>query len=256
MPLVIELPVVGFILTVLSRFAIRRTSASAGRGDTAPPRCLRTTAVSIALALAPLFPAWAQTDQQIGWCNGNHSATPELSVGGCTAMFGSGDFNNREVAYFEDGQSERAVQDYNQVIRLRPSFFNPLINHGFAHLKMNSYGAAPDEQSAIHPAPSEKTGPFRLPAEVTETLIKRGGELLSTGDIVAARLSYERAAGGSRAAATGVAKTYDPLFLAQTGVRGLRGDPSRAALWYGKAAAAGDREAQQRLRRLRAQFPQ
>jgi TPR repeat protein len=81
--------------------------------------------------------------------------------------------------------------------------------------------------------------------------------LLATGDIVAARAAYERAAaGGNRTAAMGVAKTYDPIFLAQTGVRGLRGDPARAALWYARAAAAGDRDAQQRLRRLRAQYPQ
>ena len=74
---------------------------------------------------------------------------------------------------------------------------------------------------------------------------------------MAARLAYERAAaGGNRAAATGVAKTYDPSFLTQVGARGLRADPARAALWYGRAAAAGDREAQQRLRRLRTQFPQ
>jgi len=75
--------------------------------------------------------------------------------------------------------------------------------------------------------------------------------------IAAARLAFERAAaGGDRTAATGVAKTYDPIFLAQRGVRGLRGDPARAVLWYGKAAAAGGHEAQGRLRRLRAQFPQ
>ena len=96
-----------------------------------------------------------------------------------------------------------------------------------------------------------------LPADVTEALIERGDELLRTGDIMAARLAYERAAaGGNRNAETGVAKTYDPLFLAQSGVRGLRGDPGRAALWYGRAAAAGGREAQERLKRLRAQFPQ
>src|SRR5207302_4641634 len=104
---------------------------------------------------------------------------------------------------------------------------------------------------------SDETGPAALSAKATEALIRRGDELLSIGDMVAARLTYERAAaGGSGAAATGVAKTYDPLFLAQSGVRGLRGDPERAALWYGKAAGAGDREAQQRLGRLRAQFPQ
>jgi tetratricopeptide (TPR) repeat protein len=118
--------------------------------------------------------------------------------------------------------------------------------------------APPVEQStAPPPAPAEKTASLPLPAEVTEALIERGDELLSTGDIVAARLAYERAAAdGNRVAATGVAKTYDPNFLAQSGVRGLRSDPKQAALWYSKAAAAGSREAQERLKRLRAQFPQ
>ncbi|HLJ20724.1 MAG TPA: hypothetical protein VKU84_11030 [Stellaceae bacterium] len=106
-------------------------------------------------------------------------------------------------------------------------------------------------------APLEETASMALPPDEVEALIRRGDELLSTGDIVAARSAYERAAaGGNRAAATGVAKTYDPIFLLQSGVRGLRGDPARAALWYAKAAAAGDRTAQQRLRQLRAQYPQ
>lgn len=107
------------------------------------------------------------------------------------------------------------------------------------------------------PAPAEETAAVPLPAEDVAALLRRGDALLATGDIVAARASYERAAvGGNRMAAMGVAKTYDPIFLMQTGVRGLRGNPARAALWYGKAAAAGDRDAQQRLQRLRAQYPQ
>jgi hypothetical protein len=106
-------------------------------------------------------------------------------------------------------------------------------------------------------APVAETPSLPLSAEETQALIRHGDELLGTGDIVAARSTYERAAlGGNRVAAMGVAKTYDPFYLTQAGVRGLRGDPAQAALWYGKAAAAGDREAQQRLRRLRAQFPQ
>jgi hypothetical protein len=117
--------------------------------------------------------------------------------------------------------------------------------------------AATEAPVAATPAPVEETASLALPAEETAALIRRGDELLGIGDIVAARAAYERAAtGGDRAAALGVAKTYDPIFLVQTGVRGLRGDPARAALWYARAAAAGDRDAQQRLRRLRAQYPQ
>jgi len=107
------------------------------------------------------------------------------------------------------------------------------------------------------PAPIKETASLPLPAEEMEALIRHGDELLGMGDIAAARSTYERAAAsGNRVAAMGVAKTYDPIYLTQAGVRGLRGDPARAAFWYGKAAAAGDRQAQQRLRQLRAQFPQ
>jgi hypothetical protein len=126
---------------------------------------------------------------------------------------------------------------------------------------MLPYGtsALPTESSPTVTAPESPPETSSLPVspEATEALIRRGDDFLRTGDIVAARLSYERAAvAGGGAAARGVAKTYDPLFLAQAGVRGLRGDPARAALWYARAAAAGDREAQQRLRALRLQFPQ
>jgi hypothetical protein len=118
--------------------------------------------------------------------------------------------------------------------------------------------AAPEPSPAATTATVEETASLPpLSAEETQALIRHGDELLGIGDIVAARSSYERAAlDGNRVAALGVAKTYDPVFLSQAGVRGLRGDPARAALWYGKAAAAGDRQAQQRLRQLRAQFPQ
>jgi hypothetical protein len=121
----------------------------------------------------------------------------------------------------------------------------------------NDNAAVASEPTPQAPPAAEETASLPLPPEDVGALIQRGDALLATGDIVAARAAYERAAaGGNRSAAMGVAKTYDPNFLAQAGVRGLRGDPARAALWYAKAAAAGDRDAQQRLRRLRAQYPQ
>jgi tetratricopeptide (TPR) repeat protein len=340
-----------------------------------PTRTLRVMAVSAALVLALASPASAQIDPQlVDWCDANDNASPEQSISGCTAVIQSeeyaGDdlaivFSNRGVAYFRNSEPEKAIQDYEQAIRINPSFFDAMISRGFAYLKVKRYDAAiadfdttlkahpenapslygrglanlakgdaagasadmtaarrldpaigeelavwgfnldpppesvplplaaapgvtsslsqstassapaqetaslppaaapvppPTPQNELNttpPPPTQETASLPLPAEVAEALIKRGDELLGTGDIVAARLVYERAAaGGDRAAATGVAKTYDPTFLTQVGVRGLRADPARAALWYGRAAAAGDREAQQRLKRLRAQFPQ
>jgi TPR repeat protein len=80
-----------------------------------------------------------------------------------------------------------------------------------------------------------------VPAETIAALIKRGDELLRTGDIFAARPAYERAAaGGSARAMTTLGMTYDPSFLSRIHARGIRPDPAMAAEWYRKAVALGD----------------
>jgi TPR repeat protein len=98
--------------------------------------------------------------------------------------------------------------------------------------------------AAIPPAPA-------LSADELEALVTHGDELLATGDISAARLFYERAAQqGSASAATALGKTYDPLFLDEIRARGIRGDAAKAAQWYARASAAGDLEADLRMRRM------
>lgn len=115
--------------------------------------------------------------------------------------------------------------------------------------------ATPQASPAQAP-PQEATAPT-LSADEVEAFTRRGDALLGTGDIIAARLVYERAArAGSAAAATGVGKTFDPLFLAAAGVRGIQGNPFEAAAWYRRGSAAGDSEAGTRLQALRRQFPQ
>ena len=75
-------------------------------------------------------------------------------------------------------------------------------------------------------------------------LVHRGQEMVSVGDISAARLLFERAAnGGSGAAAVALGLTYDPGFLAGLGVRGIRSDVPTAAEWYRRAAALGEPDA-------------
>jgi TPR repeat protein len=89
-----------------------------------------------------------------------------------------------------------------------------------------------------------------------DALLARGDDLLATGDVTAARLFYQRAAEqGNAAAATAVGHTYDPAVLQLLHVRGVRGDAQMAAEWYRKAIAAGDRQAEIRLKRLLARSP-
>jgi len=111
----------------------------------------------------------------------------------------------------------------------------------------------PASVAALAPAPSANPP---VDTQQADALLARGDELLATGDVAAARLFYQRAAEqGSAAAATAVGQTYDPAILELLRVRGVRGDAQLAAEWYRKAIAAGDRQAETRLKRLLARSP-
>ena len=108
----------------------------------------------------------------------------------------------------------------------------------------------------VQPGKGGWSGAVRLPDHTVAALLRRGDELLALGDLSAARLLYERAAmGGSARAATAAGKTYDPIFVKDSGLRGARPDTAKALAWYGKAIELGDGEAAARLKRL-SSFPQ
>jgi hypothetical protein len=96
------------------------------------------------------------------------------------------------------------------------------------------------------------TPPAAPPSDdMVALLLRRGDAALTDGDIIAARLLYERAAAmGSAKAATSAGKTYDIDFLSQSGARGIRPDQTVAAAWFRKAAALGDPEARSLLARI------
>ncbi len=111
---------------------------------------------------------------------------------------------------------------------------------------------SPSDEKSIVAAPPA-LAPL-TPTEIGE-LVSRGSRLLATGDIAAARVFFERAAEqGNAAAATAAGKTYDPLYLEEAHVRGIRGDPVAAAKWYRRASAAGDKDADLRMQKLIARY--
>jgi hypothetical protein len=82
-------------------------------------------------------------------------------------------------------------------------------------------------------------------------LLQRGDQLLGRGDIVAARVVYERAAEqGSAQAALALGSTYDPNRLWSLGVFGMVGNKDKARLWYTRAEQLGHPQAKERLRSL------
>jgi len=69
----------------------------------------------------------AQTRQQLNWCLGKDGATPDLIISACTAVIQSRrftgpnlaiTFHNRGKAYHDKGEIDRAMEDYNEAIRI------------------------------------------------------------------------------------------------------------------------------------------
>jgi hypothetical protein len=105
--------------------------------------------------------------------------------------------------------------------------------------------ATSSPRSAPEPASRAALAEPRLAAEIT-ALVVRGDAFLEAGDVVSARLFFERAAdAGNGRAAMRMALTYDAAFLERAGVRGLRSDPERASFWYRRARELGEGKADQ-----------
>jgi len=105
----------------------------------------------------------------------------------------------------------------------------------------------PEPQSARPSVPTAKqrtSEPSKagqqLSPEQVPLLLARGDELVKRADVVSGRLFYERAADAADArAALRLGASYDPSFLAQAGIRGVRGDPALATHWYKRAHDLG-----------------
>jgi hypothetical protein len=104
---------------------------------------------------------------------------------------------------------------------------------------------------AALPALEHPAARLRLSAAEITTLLGRGDAFLRLGDIASARLFYERAAdAGDGLAAMQLGATFDPVFLARLGVRGVVADPGQAVSWYRRARDLGQGEAERRLKIL------
>ena len=105
------------------------------------------------------------------------------------------------------------------------------------------------------PAPDQSAragNPVReLDPESIKLLMQQGEQFVASGDLVAARLVYRRAAeSGSAAAALALGATFDPVVLAKMGVRGMGADVEKARAWYEKAKEFGSPDAPRRLEML------
>jgi hypothetical protein len=101
------------------------------------------------------------------------------------------------------------------------------------------------------PKPSTPPPAPPMQDQTAALMTSRGDAMLAIKDVSAARKLYEQAADlGSAAAAKGLARTYDPRYVQNLGIVGMRPDVTMAAGWYDRAAALGDRESAQRMQEL------
>ncbi len=108
--------------------------------------------------------------------------------------------------------------------------------------------AVPPARSLAASPPAQMDAVRNLDPKEVSGLVKRGQDLLTSGDVSAARLLLLRAAeGGDARAALLVARTYDPSVLKQLGAGGPLADLAQARNWYEKAREWGDPEAQRQL---------
>jgi hypothetical protein len=149
-----------------------------------------------------------------------------------------------------------------------------------ATTRMASVGLAPvDTRGAADPAISAGAGQRPAPSltppqtvspsvaprtpvateneSVIAAKMKIGVELMTYGEVIAARTMFQRAAeAGDAAGAFALAETYDPLVLGALRLRErIMPDAALARTWYEKARDLGSPEARDRISRL-AQLPQ
>ena len=112
------------------------------------------------------------------------------------------------------------------------------------------------DRTEMMPAELSKSPSQRQPnSEELAVLLKRGKDLIATGDLAAARLVLRRAAEANDAeAALALGATYDPLVLRQLKVYGFTPDAAMARSWYEKAAELGSSAAPRRLEMLTEQM--
>jgi hypothetical protein len=111
-----------------------------------------------------------------------------------------------------------------------------------------SQSTAPSQSTMSDQSPASIR---RLEPEDIKRLIKQGEQFAAAGDLVTARLVFQRAAeAGDATAALAMGASYDPIVLAQLGFWGTRADVGKARSWYEKAKEFGSPEASRRLELL------
>ena len=142
-------------------------------------------------------PQGAQTQplpplSNVDLCNGRDRSSPQPQISGCTALIHSDidnaqvlsiAYNNRADAYVSEGQYDVAIQDYNQSIKLNPTYAKPFNNRGVAYEKQGNYDRALDDLNAA----------IKLDPNYADAFVNRAETYQKKGDYADAVKDFDEA---------------------------------------------------------------
>lgn len=119
---------------------MRESSAGLARARTLGVVLAGAITTSVLVA-SPALPAWALSDEDWDSCARAADLSSDLPIRGCTAVIKAGErilaqlvaaYNNRGLAFRANGDLDRAIEDYDQAIRLMPDHHVAIGNRGVA----------------------------------------------------------------------------------------------------------------------------